>query len=87
MPLGERCIILEEEQDGINYEPIKGVKDSSTILVDEYYRSFNLIHDFSSSTLSTTTIIHEDDNWLNGSFVLLTSKEQELLANLGYSCH
>ena len=37
MPLGERCIILEEEQDGINYEPIKGVKDSPTFPVDEYY--------------------------------------------------
>ena len=59
MPLGERCIILEEEQDGTSYELIKGVNDSSTFLVDEYYRSFNLVHDFPSSTLFTTTTTHE----------------------------
>ena len=59
MPLGERCIILEEEQGGTNYLPIEGVKDSPTFLVDEYYRSFNLVHDFPSSTLFTTTTTHE----------------------------
>ena len=37
MPLGEICLILEEAQDGTTYEPINGVKDSPTFLVDEYY--------------------------------------------------
>ena len=37
MPLGESCIILEEEEYGTYYEPIKGVNDSPTFLVDEYY--------------------------------------------------
>ena len=73
---GESCIILEEAQDGTFYEPIKD-KDSSMFLVDEYYRSFNLIHDFSSSALSTTTIAHEDDNLAKGFFLLVPSEEQE----------
>ena len=68
---------LEEAQDGTTYEPIKGVKDSPTFLVDEYYRSFNLIHDFSSSAFSTTTIAHADDNWVKGLFILVPSKDQE----------
>ena len=62
MTLGESCIILEEAQYGTFFETIKGVRDSSTLLVDDYYQIFNLVHDFSSSTLPTTTIAHEDDN-------------------------
>ena len=46
MSLDESCIILEEEPYGIYYEPIKGFKDSSTFLVDEYYQIINLVHDF-----------------------------------------
>ena len=75
MSLGESCIILEEAQDGLYYETIKGFKDSSKFLVDEYYQSFNSVHDFSSSTLSTTTTTHEDDNWVKGFFLLVLSKE------------
>ena len=37
MPLGEKCIFLGEAQDGTNYESVKGFKDPSTFLVDEYY--------------------------------------------------
>ena len=59
IPLSEICIILEEGKYGTYYEPIKGVKDSSKFLVDEYYWSFNLVHDFPSSTLFTTTTTHE----------------------------
>ena len=77
MSLSESCIILEEEPDGIYYETIKGFKDSSTFLVDEYYQIINLVHDFSSSTLPTTTIAHEDDNWVKGFCLLVPSKEQE----------
>ena len=62
MPIGESCIILEEAQDGIYYEPIKGIEDSPTFPVDEYYLSFNLVHEFPSSTLFTTTTTHENDN-------------------------
>ena len=75
MPLGEICIILEEEKYGTTHEPINGVKDSPTFLVYEYYRSFNSVHEFSSSTLSTTTTTHEDDNWVKGLFLLVPSKE------------
>ena len=62
IPLGERCIFLEEAQDGTNYEPVKGVMDSPTLMVDEYYQSFKLVHDFTSSTPFTTTRTHENDN-------------------------
>ena len=79
MPLGESCIILEEAQYGTFFEPIKGVRDSSTLLVDDYYQIFNLVHEFLSSTLSTTTIAHEDDNWVKGFFILVPIKEQEAL--------
>ena len=34
MPLGERCIIFEEEKYDTTYELFKGVKDSPTSLVD-----------------------------------------------------
>ena len=74
MPLGEICLILEE-QDRTTYEPIKGVKDSPTFLVDEYYRSFIFVHDFPSSTLFSTTTTHKNDNWVKGFFLAVPSKE------------
>ena len=77
MPFGERCIFLEEAQDGTNYEPVKGVKDSPTFLVDEFYQSFKLVHDFPSSTPFTTTTTHENDNWVKGFFLLVPSKDKE----------
>ena len=68
---------LEEAQDGTIYELVKGVKDSPTFLVDEYYQIFNLVHDFSSSTLPTTTIAHEDDNWVKRFLIFVSTKEEE----------
>ena len=76
-PLGEGCIILEEEQDGTNYEPIKGVMDSPTFWADDYYQSFKLVHDFSYSTPFTTSTTHENDNWVKGFFILVPIKEQD----------
>ena len=70
LPLGEGCIVLEEEQDGTFDEPIKGGKDPSTFLVDGYFISFYLVHDILCYALSTTTIPHEDDNWVKGFFSL-----------------
>ena len=61
-PLGEKCIFLGEAQDGTNHESVKGVKDSSTFLVDEYYPSFKLVHEFPCSTPFTTTTTHENGN-------------------------
>ena len=79
MPLGEKRILFGEEQDGTNYESVKGFKDSTTCLVDEYYPSFELIHDFPSSTPFTTTTTHKNDNWVNGFFLVVPSKEKEAL--------
>ena len=45
--------------------------------MDEYFRSFNLVHNFSSSTLPITTMVHEDDNWVKEFFLLVLSEEQE----------
>ena len=33
MPLGKRCIILEEAQDGTNYEPCKGFVDPRFVII------------------------------------------------------
>jgi len=77
MPLGEKCIFLGEAQDGTNHESVKGVKDSPTCLVDEYYPSFKLVHEFPSSTPFTTTTTHENDNWARGFFLLVPSREKE----------
>ena len=74
-PLAEISIVLEEAQDVTFDEPIKGDKDPSTFLVDEYFRSFHLVHDLSSYALSTTTITHEDDNWVKGFFILVPCGE------------
>ena len=75
MPLSEKCIFLGEAQDGTNYESVKGVKDSPTFLVDEYFPSFKLVHDSPSSTPFTTTTTHENDNWVRGFFLLVPSKQ------------
>ena len=77
MPLGERCIFLEEAQDGKNYELVKGFMDSPTFLVDEYYQSSKFFHAFPSSTPFTTTTTHENDNWVKGFFLLVPSKEKK----------
>ena len=45
--------------------------------MDEYYQSFKLVHEFPSSTPFTTTTTHESDNWVNGFFLLVHSKEKE----------
>ena len=77
MPLSERCIFLEESKDGTNYEPVKGFKDSPTFLVDEYYPSLKLVHEFPSSTPFTTTTTHDNDNLVRVFFLLVPSKEKE----------
>ena len=74
-PPRESCIVLEEEKDGTFDEPIEGYKDPSAFLVDEYCISFILVHELSSYALSTTTITHEDDNWVEGFFLLVTHEE------------
>ena len=77
MLLGEKCIFLGEAQDGTKYESLKRLNDSPTCLVDEYYPSFKLVHEFPCSTHFTTTTTHENDNWVRGLFLLVPSKEKE----------
>ena len=78
LPLGGNLIFEEAQYD--TYDgPIKGDKDPSTLLVDEYFIKFNLFHDLSSYALRTTAIEHEDDNWVKGFFLLVLSEEQEAL--------
>ena len=73
-------MVLDEAQEGKFNEPIKVDNDLTRLLVDEYYRIFNLVHGLSSYALPTTTITYEDDNWVEGLFLLVPCEEQEYLA-------
>ena len=68
---------LEEEQYDTYGEPIKGDKDPSTLLVDEYYINFSLVHNLSSYALPITTMVNEDGKWVKGFSLLVPNEEQK----------